>query len=389
MKYKFIFVIITVLTESAFSQKILTPDDAIRAALQNHPSVKAAAFDVQAKKYGEKTALNLPNPEVNVESPTGEFYAVGVLQSFEFPTVYSRQKQVAKAETALAQAGQRVSENDLRYMVRLLYLETQVSEFQAQQWRDRDTLYQKIAATAARQFAAGEIDFLQKTLAENEAGEVHQNRVAVEISTSGLHVRLRELTGLNDLESIQPLSPDTINPFSPPGLIVNPAVLYEQQAVQVAESQVKLAKSRALPNFSLGYLNQGAQSTPIDYRFRASVGIPLWVGQYRAGRQVAESEAQAAQSRAEVQNQAIALEKERIVGEHIIALFQVDYYHQEALPRSQALITAATRMREAGQIDYVTFLRTLDEAYAIQRDYVAQVNALNTAHIQLLYLYGQ
>ena len=50
----------------AFSQKILTPDDAIRAALQNHPSVKAAAFDVQAKKYGEKTALNMPNPEVNV-----------------------------------------------------------------------------------------------------------------------------------------------------------------------------------------------------------------------------------------------------------------------------------------------------------------------------------
>ncbi|MBX2889382.1 MAG: TolC family protein [Saprospiraceae bacterium] len=372
-----------------FSQKIITPDAAIQAALQNHPSVKAATFGVQAKKYEEKTALNLPNPEVNVESPTGEFYAVGVLQSFEFPTVYSRQKQVAKAETALAQASQRVSENDLRYMVRSLYLETQVAEFQAQQWRDRDTLYQQIAATAARQFASGEIDFLQKTLVENEAGKVHQERVAVEITTSGLYVRLRELTGLNDLASIQPLSPDTIKPFSPPGSNTNPAVLYEQQIVQVAESQVKLAKSRALPNFSLGYLNQGVQSTPIDYRFRASVGIPLWAGQYRAGRQAAESEAQAAQSRAEAQTQVISLEQERIVGEHIIALNQVDYYQREALPRSRALIDAAVRMREAGQVDYVTFLRTLDEAYAIQRDYVAQVNALNTAHIQLLYLYGQ
>ena len=29
-----------------------------------------AAFDVQAKKYAEKMALNLPTPQVNVESPT-------------------------------------------------------------------------------------------------------------------------------------------------------------------------------------------------------------------------------------------------------------------------------------------------------------------------------
>ena len=122
----------------AFSQT--TPDQAAQAALQNHPLTKAAAFEVQAKKYGEKVAFNPPNPEVNAESPTGEFYAVGILQSFEFPTVYTRQKQVAKAETGLAQAGQRVSENDLRYTVRSLYLETQVAEYRAQQWGQRDEL---------------------------------------------------------------------------------------------------------------------------------------------------------------------------------------------------------------------------------------------------------
>ena len=47
------------------------------------------------------------------------------------------------------------------------------------------------------------------------------------------------------------------------------------------------------------------------------------------------------------------------------------------------------RLREAGQMDYVTFLRTLDEAYAIQRDYAAQMQTFETARIQLLYLSGQ
>lgn len=369
-----------------------TPDSAVQAALQNHPLSRAAAFDVQARKYAEKTALNLPNPEVNAESPTGEFYAVGVLQSFEFPTVYTRQKRVAKAETALAQAGQQLSQNDLRYTVRALYLEAQAAEYQARQWAERDSVYQQIAASAARQFAGGEIDFLQKTLAENEAGTVHQERLAAEQTASALRQQLAALTGLTDLGSLSPLAPDTLGLF---GQLLqgnaagNPAVAYEQQAAQVAEQQISLAKSRALPNFSLGYLNQGVRNTPIDYRFRASVGIPLWVGQYRAGVKSAEAESQAALARAEAQSQAVGLELTRTRTKAATALNLVHYYEREALPRSRALIATALRLREAGQMDYITFLRTLDEAYAIQREYAAQMQTFETARIQLLYLSGQ
>jgi len=57
------------LAQSALAQT--TPEAAVQAALQSHPTAKAAAFEAQAKKYAEKTALNLPNPEFNVESPTG------------------------------------------------------------------------------------------------------------------------------------------------------------------------------------------------------------------------------------------------------------------------------------------------------------------------------
>lgn len=369
-----------------------TPEQAVQAALQNHPLNRAAAFDVQARKYAEKTALNLPAPQVNVESPTGEFYAVGILQSFEFPTVYTRQKRVAKAETALAQAGQQLSQNDLRSSVRALYLEAQAAEYQARQWVGRDSVYQQIAATAARQFAGGEIDFLQKTLAENEAGTVHQERLAAEQNAVAIRQQLATLTGLTDLGILSPLASDTLGLF---GQLLqgnaagNPAVAYEQQAARVAEQQITLARSRALPSFSLGYLNQGLRSTPIDYRFRASVGIPLWVGQYCAGVKSAEAEGQAALARTEAQSQAVALELVRTRTEATTALNLVHYYEREALPRSRALIATALRLREAGQMDYVSFLRTLDEAYAIQREYATQMLAFETARIQMLYLSGQ
>ncbi len=373
----------------AGAQNTIAPDAAIRAALQNHPLVKAAAFEVQAKKYAEKAAVNLPNPEVNAESPTGQFYVVGVLQSFEFPTVYARQKQVAKAETALALAGQRINENDLRYTVRTIYLDAQVADYQSRQWRTRDSLYQAIAVAAHRQFDAGEIDFLQKTLVENEAGKVAQQWRAAELLALTATGQLKTLTGLADWDALLPLRPDTTGLGGISGSGANPALLYEQQAVQVAERQVALAKSKALPNFSIGYMNQGERETPMDYRFRASIGLPLWVGQYRAGVNVAKAESQAAAARAAAQSQTVALQLQRTDTDALTALGFVRYYEQEALPRSRALISAVLRMRDAGQTDYVTFLKTLDEAFAIQREYAVQIQAFETARIQRLYLAGQ
>lgn len=379
-------VLLSLIASGVFAQT--PPDAVISAALRNHPSVKAATFEVQAKKYAEKTALKLPNPEINAESPTGEFYAVGVLQSFEFPTVYARQKQVAQAETALAQSGQRVSENDLRYMVRSLYLELQVAEHLVRQWVSRDSLYTAVAAAAARQFSGGEIDLLQKILAENEAGQVHQERLAAERSAIALRQQLSKLSGL-DVGTLLPLSLDSLGAGTVANIASNPSVAFEQQSLLVAEKQVGLAKSLDLPSFSMGYLNQGARGTPLDYRFRVTVGIPLWTGQYRAGRQNAESQAQAAQSRVEGQQQAVELELIRTQTDAATALNQARYYERNALPRSRTLINTALRMREAGQVDYVTFLRTLDQAFAIQSEYTAQVQSFETARIKLLYLVGQ
>ena len=373
----------------AIGQPPLTPEAAVAAALQNHPTTRAAAYEVQAKRYEEKAALNLPNPEVNAESPTGEFYAVGVLQSFEFPTVYARQRQVAKAETALAQVGQRISENDLRYTVRLLYLKTQVAEYQLLYWGERDSLYQLAAAAATRQFLAGEIDFLQKTLAESAAGNIRSEHLAAEVRAMQLRRQLAQWTGDTLGLRLLPLSPDNASFALKNNAAANPTVAYEQQAVQVAERQVSLAKSRALPNFSVGYLNQGPRSTPLDYRFRASIGVPLWAGQYRAGRQSAEAAAQAASSRAEAQQWAVKIELDQLRTEAAIALARVQYHEREALPRSEALIAAATRMRQAGQVDYVTFLRTLDEAYAVQLEYAEQVNTLHAARLRMRYLVGE
>ncbi len=389
MNTVFKIVMLMLWVQGIFAQNVTTPEDAVQAALQNHPTSRAADLDVQARQYAEKGAFNLPNPEVSAESPTGEFYTIGVSQSFALPAVYKRQKQLARAETELAKAGRQLSQNELRYAVRSLYLEAQVAEYQYRQAAERDSLFQLILTAGNRQFAAGDIDFLQKTLIENEAANLRQQKYALEIQAAELRLQLMLQCALQPPLRLLPLSPDTTAFVLPNAVGNNPAVIYEQQSAQVATQQVRLAKSRALPDFALGYINQGGRNTPIDYRFRASIGLPLWVGQYKSGIQSAQAENQAASARAEAQGLNATLELERLRSSAAIARGQLRYFQQEALPRSRTLLSTALRLREAGQVDYTTFLRTIDEAYAIPRAYTVQIQAFESARIQIRYLQGQ
>ena len=380
--------ILMVLPAVLVAQGITTSDDAVQAALANHPLVKAAAYTVQAKKYSEKTALNLPNPDLITESPTGEFYAIGVSQSFEFPTVYKHQKQVAKAETALAEANQRISENDLRYTVRQLYLDAQLATFEQILSAQNDSIFQLLANTAKRQFDAGDIDFLEKTRVEQAAGKAHQANISAAQHTAALKNQLATWTALTNLSNFTPLQPDTLVLNAAPIEKENPQVTYAAQAATVAERQTALAKSKGLPTFTVGYLNQGPRNTPVPYRLRAGIGMPLWYGQYNNAQKSAENEVNAAQNRLEVAVRTVALERVQLESEMAIALAQIRYYEKEALPGNTVVATTALRMREAGQMDYSAYLRVLDDVYQVKKAYAEQVYAFNTGLIKLRYLAG-
>ena len=157
----------------------------------------------------------------------------------------------------------------------------------------------------------------------------------------------------------------------------------------MAASQTALAKSKTLPGFSLGYLNQGDRTTPLDYRFRASVGIPIWMGQNKASIASARTEEQAAQARFEAQTKNIVLELQKVVVTAAAADAQIKMYETDILPRNQILIETAQRMQAAGQIDYIALLRTVDMAFETRRQYLEQLQLLHEANIKLLYLGGK
>ena len=86
-----------------FSQNIITEAEAVNNALKNSPNLSAATFSVLQQKQLLKSSFNLPNPEIFIESPTGNFYTPSITQSVEFPSVYGKQNQLQKQQVQFAE----------------------------------------------------------------------------------------------------------------------------------------------------------------------------------------------------------------------------------------------------------------------------------------------
>jgi len=190
---------------NAYSQKIISETDAVNMALKNSRNISAAGLSVLQQKQLLKSSINLPNPDVFIESPTGNFYTGSITQSIEFPTVYSKQYQLQKQRIVLAEKEKGFTENEVKFQVKQLYLLLQYAAALQQQLYGQDTVYERISTVAGRQFDAGQIDYLQKTFAESQYGEIHNQYLQAQLTITNLQSQLQYLTGLQEIFKAVPL----------------------------------------------------------------------------------------------------------------------------------------------------------------------------------------
>ncbi|MBA3970577.1 MAG: TolC family protein [Bacteroidetes bacterium] len=393
MKLKFLFLFL-IIPFICFCQKQLTEDEALSLALKNSAMLNASSLEVDQYKQLQKTAYNFSNPEIMMESPTGEFQTLGVMQSFDFPTVYVKQHQLQKQQTLMAETGKKMTENDIRYQVRSLYLSVQYQELIYKQYKIQDSIYAQIKASALRQFDAGQIDYLVKTMAETQAGEIHNQYIQTETELLVLKSQLQIVTGLKEsvtavemkrlsqAVNIATVKADTV------AIQNNPTLLYFKQQEVLGKKKLSLERNRFLPGFTFGYLNQAGRDTPMDLRFRAGINIPLWFWQYTGSISAAKTGVKIAEQKAIGQQQALSVEMQKAQGDYLKFNQSLTYYETSGLKQTDEILSAAKRFFESGQQDYITYLRNMNEAYLIKLRYAETLKNYNQSVININYLSG-
>ncbi len=395
MKYLLSVLSVFSVCAGAFAQHTLTEPEAVALAVRNSASFNASALQTRQSREQQRSAFSLLNPDVVAESPTGEFYAVGVLQTFDFPTVYGSQVRLARQQTRLAEKQQAISENEVRRTARTLYLTLQYNQSLLAQLRLQDSLYNQLRLSATRQFEAGQIDYLAKTFAETQYGELHNQLIQAAADHRIADRQLGMLTGradsiaVADLQRATSLSGPVSGADPDTGFFAANTILgYLQQSQQVSRNLLQLERNRILPGLVAGYLNQGPRETPTRYRFRFGITLPVYFWQYGSRIRAAKTGVEIARQETAARKQSLTADMTQAQGNLSKFGQSLQYYESTGLQKADEIINSARRFFESGQNDYAVFLRYTNDAYAIKVRYLETLRGYNQALIDINYLNG-
>jgi len=362
-------------------------EEAVNKALLQNKKLSASDLTISKRKQLVKTGFNLPNPEVFVESPTGKFYTGSITQSIEFPTVYLKQKQIRKQEVSIAEKEKALTTLEVKYQIIALYQNAQFADTLQKQLFLLDSIYAGISKTAKRQFEAGQIDFLQKTLSESEYQEVHNQYLQSSISLQSVLRQLQFRMGLAEnirttpLNSVELIASDTIS-MNPPAF----QILEENK--YLTRKNLALQRNKALPGLAFGYFNQGERTTATEQRFRFGFTIPLWFWQYRGNIQAAKSDLKIAEMNAESYQQELAVELMDARKELEINNQNLRYFQSKGAQMAEEIINAASRLFAAGETDYSIYLRTINNAYSMKIKHLEAIRNYNQSILKTNFLTG-
>ncbi len=324
------------------------------------------------------------------ESPSGDFYAVGVLQSVAFPTVYVKQHQLLKQQTRAAEQQQKLTGAELKRLLRGLYLELQYRQAIYQQQLLQDSLYAQISLSAQRQFDAGQVDFLVRTFASTQYGEVHARLLQAETDKAVAYQRLQLYLGDTSSFTVVPLAKKEGAPVPADSsqVAAMPLMQYWAQQQTIGRSMLSLEKHKVLPGLVFGYLNQGPRETSNYYKFRLGITVPLWFWQYTGNIKAARTGLDITRQKSLAQQQVITAEMQQANGDISKYARTLSYYETTGLKQVEEIITASRRFFESGEGDYISYLRNVNEGYGIRYNYLETLRSYNQALINMQYLTG-
>lgn len=375
---------------ASFSQTV-TESDLINMALKNSRNLSASALNIIQQKQLLGASYSLPNPEVFVESPTGNFYTASITQSFDFPSVYGKQYQLQKQKIAFSEIEKAVGENEIKYKVKQLYISLQYALALQQQLYLQDTIYKRISSAAARQFDAGQIDYLQKLFAENSYAEVNNQYLQAQLTGLNIEKQLQFITAYTNKIVVTPLTNTPINyiaEYDSSSYTSSPSYALLNQSILIAQKNIALQKAKALPGFAFGYFNQGERNTPVQNRFRFGITVPLWYNQYKSNINASKTAYEIEKQKAGGLQQQISLQLLQAQNEQALFAQSLKYYQTAGLNKAAEIITTAKRFYESGENDYISYLRNINDAYAIQIKYLEALKNYNQTVTSINYLKG-
>ncbi|MBS1688688.1 MAG: CusA/CzcA family heavy metal efflux RND transporter, partial [Bacteroidetes bacterium] len=387
----------------SWGQKPISLQNAIDTALKNNLLVKNERLKVQYQQMLIGTGAQIPQANVFVDA--GQINSVytdtrlGISQSFNFPTVYQKQKDLLRQEWKSSALTVVLKEADLKRQVQqsfcsffYLYQKRQLLSY-------ADSVYRSVYTKAQLRLERGESNILEKTSAEALLSQVELQLNQLKQDSALLQLQFQLL--LNTTTAYVPAEQEY--KLSLAVALPDTSILKEHPRMQIiaqqrelASAAIRLERSRFLPDFSIGYANSSMKGLGADdkyygtaYRFntfQVGVGVPIFSGSQLAKVKSAKLNGQIAAANYFAGLQTIQADYQAALARYYKCSEVVSAFESRYLNNAALIIQTANRQLAAGTINYLEWAQVTNQAITIKNEYADAIRNLNEAIIQVNFL---
>ncbi|MGE5424403.1 MAG: CusA/CzcA family heavy metal efflux RND transporter, partial [Syntrophothermus sp.] len=378
---------------------------AISIALDSNLSLHSSKHYMDAEKAAKGTAWDLPKTAFSgeyghINSPeTDNSYSI--TQEFAFPTLYISQGKFLGAKLKNSQMEYRSSELEIATKVKQVYWQMVYLESLERLKEYQDSLYTGFLKAARLRAGTGETNRLEMITAQSHSLEVRNELRQVRADIIIYSEKLSNL--LNTVQTYKPADTILIKKGfneSSGSLAVssNPVFNSVLQKAEISRWEKKTAINRIFPDLSIGYFSQtlhwagespGYANNKRFNGFQAGISMPLWFVPYTSRAKEAGLREKAAREYADYYLKSLQGDYKVLAGELEKYRNSIIYYENQALPEADNIIRQATLTYKSGEMDYMEYVQSLNQALNIKQNYLEVLNNCNQTIISLESITGK
>lgn len=360
----------------------LTVDEAVAAAIKNHPLLSAAIRDMAASQSGVRSARALSNPEIvfspGITSLAGTDQELVVSQPLEINGTRAARTGVASAQAHSTQA-QAVG------VLRNVVFETKSDYYELARAQERLSLANDLLKRAEEfdRLARRQVDLGKRPgIDVTQTGiEVARARQQAALALSQVTVALAALNtqmGRTPAAPVGALSFPAFTPDAPDrdallaqALGKRSEIVVQEAAADEFRQEARLARAQGVPDLSPQFRAGSVTRRFSDYGIALSITLPfLDYGSRRNRIRQAETSAHAQEDRIRAARSQVATEVEQALARFRAAETVLKEYSNGLLSDSERLLKASETGFAEGQTSIVSLLEAQRTYRAVQNEFL-------------------
>jgi len=380
-----------------FSSQAQNPElDKLKAEmLANNKGLNASKINIDRSEAAEGQAFTFDKAQIYQNYDESEadpiasrpLYQWGIIQNFDFPTVYNSRLKLNKVTTELAATNYSIDERMKLKNLEISYMEYSIIKERLQIYSYLDSIYKDFSRMARRKFEEGESSYLEKITAQSKQKQIEAQLVKIRNELVNASNQIRTIVQ-SDMEL-------TIEGETPHRLTLNnlnsienlPDFILSELQTQQAKRSEQLAKNELLPGISASYFIRSNSSIDKNFEgYQIGLNIPLLFFGNRSkikARQLENEMMAVAQQETKIQLE----QKQRTLINSLSSQDQtLATYENGQLKVADEIFKTANLSFKNGEIDFFRFVQSLETAQQIKLEYLQQLIDFNFTIISLNYL---